>query len=206
MSPARGDLCKTRSSLNGSRPLNHPNLSALAEVRGFLHAFEWVNSKSNHCYSFEISTREKTADIDRDVAEHFSGDEGVRTHLSAASDWRDVVFKALVRWLLAYLRDAHPIGRLEDSRRAFSLSSRSSYEDMIASLIERIESISPIISGYTVPYFPHISPCLSLNFPVASSYRPYCFGGRPSRLSRRRWVWVKSVMNISVECLSRLSV
>ena len=126
------------------------NLSALAEIRGFLHAFEWVNSKSNHGYSFEISTREKTADIDRDVAEHFSGDEGVRTHLSAASDWRDVVFKALVRWLLAYLRDHHTIGRLEDGRKAFSLSSRSSCKDMIDSLIEQIESISPIISGYTV--------------------------------------------------------
>jgi len=46
-------------------------LETLAEIRGFFHAFEWVNHKTNHGYSFEISVAAKSDDLNAAVAAHF---------------------------------------------------------------------------------------------------------------------------------------
>ena len=135
--------------LTENNPMS-PNPNAVAEIQGFFRAFEWVNSKTNHGYTFDISTRPKTADINRDVANHFSTYENAETHVAKVADWRETVFDAMVRWLLAYLKDHYRSGRLEDKSKTFSLSSRSFYKDMIDPLIEQIHSISPVRTGYTV--------------------------------------------------------
>lgn len=130
--------------------MNNSTAETLAELRGFFHAFECVNGKTDHGYSFEISVAEPTGDIATDIAAKIVTDTLMSTSLQACDQWRKTLFQTLKRWLLAYLNDRHSIGRLTDASRTFSLSSRSFHKDMIDPIIDQIESIAPVHSAYEI--------------------------------------------------------
>lgn len=130
--------------------MNDAQLETLAEIRGFFRAFEWVNHKTNHGYCFEISLAPRTSDIHSAIASHFSTETPTHLMMNPVDDWRDLLSKTLVRWLLAYLTDHPSIGRLTDESKLFSLSSLSFHDDLINPLIQQIESLSPIESAYTI--------------------------------------------------------
>jgi len=130
--------------------LGKPSVETVAEIRGFFRAFEWVNHKTNHGYSFEISTADPTGDLTKDVNAHLSAFSPTSLVVQPYNDWRQTLFDSLKRWLLSYLRDHPSIGRLTDKSNTFSLSSRSFHKDMIDPLIAKIESLGAITSGHNI--------------------------------------------------------
>jgi len=130
--------------------MNDAHLETLAEIRGFFRAFQWVNHKTNHGFRFQISLAPRNSDIQAAVASHFSDENPTHLSITHVDDWRNLLTKTLIRWLLAYLNDGPAMGRLLDEYKSFSLSLPCFYDDMINPLIEQIESLSPIQSAHTI--------------------------------------------------------
>lgn len=122
----------------------------LAEIRGFLRAFEWVNGKTNHGYCFEITLAPLNEDLSAAVAAQFARDQPTRLTISPATNWRELLNSTLSHWLLKYLQDPPVLGRLEDKSRTFSLSTASCQQEMVDPLVDQIESLSPIQSAHTI--------------------------------------------------------
>jgi hypothetical protein len=132
--------------------MNDAHLATLAEIRGFFRAFEWVNNKCDNGYCFQLSLAPRNSDIQAAVASHFSDENPTHLSVTHVDDWRELLTKTLIRWLLAYLNDDPVSGRLRlvDEHKNFSLSLPCFYNRMVELLIEQIESLSPIQSAHTI--------------------------------------------------------
>lgn len=118
------------------------DMETLAEIRGALQAFEWVNHHGDHGYHFQITTTTRSESVTSDVASHFSPH---RVTVDAMRDWRDTLTNTLVRWLFAYLN-----GGLVDKTKSFAMSLPRQRGVVVDQLISRIESIGSIQSALSI--------------------------------------------------------
>jgi hypothetical protein len=122
----------------------------LAELRGFFRAFELVNNKTNHGYTFEIQGVPRDGDIDAAIAAQFADINLTSLTLNRIDDWRALVSATLIRWFLAYLHDPVELGRLIDRSNTFSLSMRSFHKDLVEPIIQRLESLAPFQDAFSI--------------------------------------------------------
>jgi len=121
----------TASDVFARDSVTNLNSEMLAELRGFFTAFEWVNGKTNHGYSFNIGTAPKSSNLEADIESHFAASNPIKLTSTKAVDWRELLSSSLARWLFAYLTDHPAIGRLTDESKTFSLSFPSFRTDMV---------------------------------------------------------------------------
>jgi len=97
--------------------------TTLARLEGFLNAFEWLNSKTDHNCTFTVENVTKAADVPSALAAHFKlkpSDFQVEPLINIEADLRDVFARFL--FLFREPAEGHEFGRyLVDPRRSFNL-------------------------------------------------------------------------------------
>lgn len=116
--------------------------SAVSWLRGFLHAFESFNNKTNHGYTFAIDVFPKTGSVTEALQSHFASDLK-KLSVTPIVDWPTFVRELFRGWLFQF-SDSNP-ECLTDARGAFSLF-RTEYREMLLNeLLTRLQSaVDPI--------------------------------------------------------------
>ena len=91
---------------------------AVAWLQGFLHAFAWFNSKTDHGYTLTLDVLPKPGSAREAIKGHFRGEWDELT-LTPVEDWSAFVRGLLGRWLFQF--SDRSMDHLEDPRESFSL-------------------------------------------------------------------------------------
>lgn len=132
------------------------NEKEIIQLNSFLRAFTWINSKSNHGYTFEIqkfpSVLKPEEAVNFYVSSFQYGKEVPKIVIhNYGSNWKDLLVKNLNKWLFEFQIDTFNDGRvLYDKFNDFSLSHESFRNNMIAELIQQFESIDSFISSFEI--------------------------------------------------------
>ncbi len=117
---------------------------AYGELRGFLRAFEALNAKTNHSYTFSFDAIPKTDDVSTAIQQRL---EDCRVETRRIDDWVSETKRILERWLFAY---QDPTGRLEDQHRTFALSHESSRRALVDTVMEMLKAIVTPLNAWRV--------------------------------------------------------
>lgn len=118
------------------------NDSALAWMQGFLLAFEWVNHKADHGYTFSIDAIAKPIGVEQAIRQYFK-EELAEIRLAPVADWPAEVRTLLRHWLFEFQDPT--FGHLEDVRNSFSLSLESFREQFLERIIQHLQSsLTPV--------------------------------------------------------------
>ena len=108
---------------------------AIVWLRGFLHASEWFNHKTNYVASYTIDVLPKPETVRQAIETHFAGDlAGLM--LSPIEDWPSFLRGFWGRWLFQFKEPT--MDHLVDPREAFSLFDDSFREQMLDEVINRL--------------------------------------------------------------------
>ena len=120
------------------------------ELRGFLAAFEWVNSKSDHGYTFTIDAVRDNGLHEQLALEHFHIWKPSELRLSALTGPRTVIRDTTLKWLRSYINDTPPY--CMKSNATFSLGCDAFDVDFAASFMDRLECAGTITHGYRIQF------------------------------------------------------
>jgi hypothetical protein len=121
---------------------------AYGELRGLLRAFAWINTKTNHGYTFEFDRLPAAATAEESVCLFLRSHHELeaRVTLKRLRGWRTPVRKSLGRWLFSFMCDDHN-GKLDDPRRTFSITERWVRRDMVEWVTDALEqALTPTAS------------------------------------------------------------
>ena len=131
--------------------------SELNYIQGFLDAFAWINHKTNHGYSFQITLIEKNAPIEEVIETYITNlyttkEEIVKyNYLHVKTSWKKELEKNLIKWLFQFQSDQFGGNHfLKDQSYQFSLSKKSFVQIMLKEFIKNFESIGVDFQPYNV--------------------------------------------------------
>ncbi len=131
--------------------MNQTQLETRAELLGYFKAFEEINMKLNHTYSFRLSFAPPTSDISAAVASHLP-EGAAEFNFASVTNWRDELSRTLIRWLFLYLIDDPTSGCLTDEDKRFALSYDDYRQTFTDRLVTQIDSLSPVQSAYRIEF------------------------------------------------------
>jgi hypothetical protein len=97
----------------------------LARLRGVLAAFEWVNLKNDHGYTFSLDRLERRATLEETLSASFPWMTSVI--VSNMPNWRETIVPILEKWLFAFRVDTPTYRLIESSGHGVFDSSRASW-------------------------------------------------------------------------------
>ena len=121
-----------------------------AELRGFLAAFEWVNSKTDHGYTFTLDAKPDSDSREQLARDHFRIWEPTDLRLSSLTDPRRVIRESTLKWLRRYISDVPPYCMKPNA--TFSLACDAFDDEFATSFMERLECAGSITQGYSIEF------------------------------------------------------
>ena len=103
---------------------------ALGELRGLISAFEWVNTKCDNSYTFEVEELPPAVDVPAALALHF-GEYLVKVIVTQVDDWQEALRGAFRRWLFQYVNQLRPAA-------LFALADPEFQEKMVQIILGRL--------------------------------------------------------------------
>ena len=115
----------------------------LARLQGFLCAFEEINLRSDHIYTFTIDRLERRATLEETLGAYVGGIKTVA--LQPIDSWRDDLIPVVERWLFAFQIDT-TTGAAEQTRPGSSaLRDPRRRAELAAALLEEVaQTIAPV--------------------------------------------------------------
>ena len=130
--------------------MNHREELLIADLSGFLRAFEWVNAKCDNGFTFRVNCVDGTTDVESAVAKQFASENALSISTKETEYSREFMSNVLTRWLLCYLNDPDVRDRLQDTRQNFSLSHPEIHSQLLSPILETIESLVTVRSAYII--------------------------------------------------------
>lgn len=122
----------------------------IGKLNGMLKAFEWVNSKCNHGYSFAIETLAGDDDLKNLAANHLKQwYPNATVNSKPVADWRNEFSKMLQEWLFEYVltdkNTSNPSDKLREVNGSFTLFYATSRESFTNDFCDALEDAIGVI-------------------------------------------------------------
>ncbi|WP_339743556.1 hypothetical protein [uncultured Rubinisphaera sp.] len=130
--------------------MNHRDDLLVADLSGFLRAFEWVNAKCDNGFTFRVNCVDGVSDVALAVAKQFASENSISISTEEIAYSREFMSKVLTRWLLCYLNDPVARDRLQDTRQNFSLSHPDCHSQLLSPILETIERLVAVRAAYKI--------------------------------------------------------
>lgn len=135
---------------------------AISRLNGILEAFSYVNGKTNHCYSFEITILEKNNSIEATVEKYITKIyPDALISFEPLDNLQSELTQVLENWLFSYQpqSDNHgnilhgcgsPFAYLKDIDESFSMSDNDFRKDFIKNFIQSLNDATRINNAFKV--------------------------------------------------------
>jgi hypothetical protein len=115
------------------------------ELQGFLRAFAWINTKTNHGCDYSIYQVPKVLTCTESLGRYFDV-PSASVQLTPMADWSQDLSALLEEWLFAYQRTSED--HLVDPRQSFTLTDDYGHRMVIDQLMTKFRQLQPT-AGWT---------------------------------------------------------
>lgn len=110
------------------------------EIKGFLYAFECINGKADHSYTFSLEMQNKEGSPEEIIKKYFNSQVKCRLELEKLENWEAIFLRALKYWLFEYLYQDIPHHLyITDRMMSYTLSTKTNQEAIVLELIKKIK-------------------------------------------------------------------
>lgn len=121
----------------------------LGKIDGIFKAFEWVNAKTNHQYSFEISILQGSDTLEKQAELHLKQwYENAIVETQELENWKVELTSTLKRWLFDYVpnnEEGCQFETLLDETKAFNLSRSEARQLFVENLFGELQETLDIV-------------------------------------------------------------